>query len=101
MDYGFDLETLRGFVSDMIFAFLSSTDNMDDGLTPNVDDPSTGHASTDDVHMDALLLACSQQLEEAIEPETKRQKFDTYLKTASKSAFSVYLRPRKKLQKPG
>ena len=84
MDYGFDLETLCGFVSDEIFAFLSSTDNMDDGLTSNVDDPSTCHASMDDVHIDALLLACSQQFEEAIEPETKHQKFDTNLKTATK-----------------
>ena len=61
----------RGFVSDEIFAFLSSTNNMDNGLTSNVDDPSTGHASIDflDAHIDALLLTCSQQFEEAIEPE--------------------------------
>ena len=79
MDYSFDLETLRGFVSDEIFVFLSSINNVDNGPISNVDDPSTGHTS-----MDALLLVCSQQFEEAIEPKTKRQKFDTSLKTATK-----------------
>ena len=67
MDDSFDLETLCGFVSDEIFAFLSSTNNMDSDPTSNVYDPSTSHASIDllDAHLDALILACSQQFEEA------------------------------------
>ena len=97
------METLRGFVSDEIYEFLSSTTMDSDPLASNLDDPSNSHASIDvlDAHIDALLLASSQQFEEAIEPETKRQRLDFSLKIArKKNSFLLYLRQRKKLQKP-
>ena len=74
MDDDIELEGLCGFVSDEIFQFLTFT-NMDSDLTSNLDDPSTSHASIDllDAHVDALLQASSQQFEETLEPNTKRQ----------------------------
>ena len=86
MDNGFSLETLHGFASDKIYEFLSSTSMDSDLLASSLDDPSTSHASIDvlDAHIDALLLACSQQFEQMIEPETKHQRLDCSLKTARK-----------------
>ena len=85
MDDDIELEGLRGFVSDEIFQFLTSTD-MDSDPTSNLDDPSTSHASIDllDAHVDALLRASSQQFEETLEPDTKRPRLDTSLQTATK-----------------
>ena len=67
-----------------------------DPAASNLDDPSNSHASIDvlDAHIDALLMASSQQFEEAIEPETKRKRLDFSLKTARKKKriFLLYLR---------
>ena len=80
-----DIEGLCGFVSDEIVQFLTST-NMDSDPTSNLDDPSTSHTSIDlvDAHVDALLRAFSQQFEETLEPDTKRQRLDTSLQMATK-----------------
>ena len=84
--FNLDLETLRSFVSDEIFDFLSSTNMDSDPPTCSLDDPTTSHASIDllDAHVDALLLAGSQRFEESLEPETKRQRLDVSSKTATK-----------------
>ena len=101
MDDDIELEGLRRFVSDKIFQFLTST-SMDSDPTSNLDDPSTSHASIDllDAQVDALLRASSQQFEETLEPNTKCQRLDTSLQTATKKWISLYPRQRKKLQKP-
>ena len=86
MDDDIKLEKLYGFVSHEIFQFLTSTDNMDSELTSDTDGPSTSHASIDllDAHIDALLWASSQLFEEMLEPDTKHQRLDTSLQTATK-----------------
>ena len=81
MDDSFDLETLRGFVSDEIFEFLSSTNMDSDPMTSTLDDPSTSHDLLD-AHIDALLQ--SQQFEVATESKTKRLKLDTGSKMPTK-----------------
>lgn len=46
-----------------------------------------------------LLLACSQQFEEAIEPEIKCQKLDTGLKTATKKRIFAVPKTKKEVSK--